>query len=90
MAPAEIIELQKKTPFTGLRIVLTDGQSYDVLHPELMLVFRRAIHVAIPAGSDGIPERCVYVDPVHVVRVEPLPAANGDKPRKSNGRRRKD
>lgn len=90
MAPSEIIELQKKTPFSGLRIVLTDGQSCDVPHPELMLVFRKVIHVAIPAGSDGIPERCVYVDPVHVVRVEPLPPANGDKPRKSNGRKNKE
>lgn len=90
MAPSEIIELQKKTPFTGLRIVLMDGQSYDVHHPECMSVSRRVVHLAIYPGPDGVPEKNVYLDPMHVVRVEPLPATNGDKSRKSNGRKNKD
>lgn len=90
MAPAEIIELQKKVPFTGLRIVLTDGQTYDVRHPELMLVLRRVIHLALPSNGEKVPMRAVYIDPMHVVRIEPIPPGNSGGVRKRNGRKRKD
>ncbi len=39
MTAKEIIELQRIRPFPGLRITISDGQTYEVRHPELMTVW---------------------------------------------------
>jgi hypothetical protein len=62
---------------------MTDGVGYDIFHPDLLLV---GMHTAI-VGLTGAPgqtffERTVKVDLQHIVRVEPLQAAQS-KP--SNG-----
>lgn len=72
VSPAEILKLQQKTPFTGLRLVLTDGKTYEVRHPERMTVSRSMVYVALSPGPDGVPERGVYCDPIHIVRIEPI------------------
>ena len=40
MIAKEILALQRKQPFTGIRIHISDGQAYEVLHPEMMMVTR--------------------------------------------------
>jgi len=78
MRPDEILKLQRKSPFTGLRIYIFDGSSYDVYHPEMMLVTERNVYIAIPPSrKDAAPGDAVHCDPVHITRIEPL-----------NGRRR--
>ncbi|UCC32474.1 MAG: hypothetical protein JSU86_09365 [Phycisphaerales bacterium] len=62
----------RKQPFRPVRIYVSDGSSYDVRHPELMLVTRTEVVIALDPGDDAIPERSVYCDPVHVTRIEPL------------------
>ena len=70
MTAKEIIELQRIRPFPGLRITISDGQTYEVGHPELMTVGRRMLFIALAPGADGVPEQHVYCDPVHVTRIE--------------------
>ncbi len=87
MTAKEILELQRMRPFSGLRIHLSDGASYEVIHPEMMLVTPTLVHIALPPLVEGVPEGgSVYCDPVHITRIEPLnarKAATGRKRRKS-------
>lgn len=84
MSPKEIIELQRERSFPGLRIHISDGASYEVRHPELMLVTPGRVYIALPPLKDGVPTGgAVYCDPVHITRIEPL---NGE--RKGASRKR--
>ena len=85
MIAQEILALQRKRPFTGLRIYLSDGEMYDVTHPEMMAVTKTLVFIALPPLTDGVPEGgSVYCDPVHITRIEPL---NG--PKRSPRRKRR-
>ena len=78
MTAEEIVARHRKRPFKGLRIYVSDGQSYEITHPDLMFVTRTIVHIALPPlDSHGIPTGgSVYVDPVHITRIEPL---NGER-----------
>ncbi|MDO8632243.1 MAG: hypothetical protein Q7R41_17300 [Phycisphaerales bacterium] len=77
MSPHELKELLKHQPFEGLRICISDGQSYEVRHPDMVLVTSRVIHIAKPPMDGDVPSGgTVYVDPIHITRIEPL---NGEK-----------
>ena len=81
MSPAEIIELQRERPFPGFRIYISDGASYVVRHPEMMLVTRSRVYIAIPPSREGAPPSgAVYCDPVHITRIEPLNGAKHGRP----------
>jgi len=84
MRPSEIMNLQRKRPFVPLRVHVSDGSSYDVRHPEMMLVTNTTIFIALPPLADGVPERHVYCDPIHITRIEPI---DGAKPKRSKGQR---
>jgi hypothetical protein len=72
MTAKEILELQRRRPFPGLRVHVSDGTSYDVTHPEMMAVTKTLVFIALPPVSEGVPERSVYCDPIHITRVEPI------------------
>jgi hypothetical protein len=38
MVPKDFVTLQRQEPFRPFRVTLTDGQTYDVIHPQLMMV----------------------------------------------------
>lgn len=63
---------------------MTDGQTYDIRHPDLLWVGKRSAQVGL-TGDPGqkFYERSVKVDLLHVIRIEPLehlalPPQNGD------------
>jgi hypothetical protein len=55
---------------------MTDGQAYEIRHPDLLWVGRRSAMVGL-TGRPGRTffERAVQVDLLHVIRLEPLEAA---------------
>lgn len=74
MRPEEFRELLNTQPFVPLRIHMTDGQTFDVHHPEWVLVLRSRVDIGIPADSEtGILDRVEHCSLLHVVRVEELP-----------------
>ncbi len=79
MMPHEIKAQLRTQPFQGMRIYISDGESYEVGHPDMVLVTSSIVQIALPPlDRHGIPTGgSVYVDPVHVTRIQPL-----------NGRRR--
>ncbi|MFH1110900.1 MAG: hypothetical protein V1790_17130 [Planctomycetota bacterium] len=87
MTAYEIRTLMRARSFQGVRIYISDGESYEVTHPDMVFVTSTIVQIALPPVDDhGIPTGgSVYVDPVHVTRIQPL---NGDK-RATIRRRRK-
>jgi len=85
MRAEEIRHHVRRRPFQPFRVFLSDGSSYDVKHPELILVARRDVVITVELGDDDIPERLAYCDPVHITRIEPL---NGQGRRRRTPRRK--
>jgi hypothetical protein len=73
MRPQDLLEFTRRRPFSPFRICMTDGRTYDVRHPDLLIVLRSRAIVGV--GGDQVPDRDEDVALLHVVRIEPLPAA---------------
>jgi len=83
MFRAEDIQTRlREKPFRPLRLIASEGLSYDIFHPDLLLVGRRDVTIGFP-GPDNptIYDRVVRVAMVDLVGLEDLPApaasANG-------------
>lgn len=49
----QLIALRRQQPFRPFRITMTDGRSFEVVHPELMLVDFDDVTIGFPRkGSD--------------------------------------
>lgn len=71
------------TPFTPLRITTSAGQSFDVHHPDMILVGRREVTIALPGKHHPkFYDHLVRVALMHITALEDLPTA---KPAGGNG-----
>ena len=50
---------------------MSDGTAYEVRHPEMVLVSRTIIALAIHRPLAQQPEAIVLCDPLHIIRIEP-------------------
>jgi hypothetical protein len=78
MPPEEILKLTRRVPFEPFRIRLSNGSTYDVRHPEGVLVERRVVVVGV-AGLDNAQapfERSDVVSLVHIAQLETVPVAS--------------
>lgn len=78
MRPEDLHRFLRRRPFRPFRITLTDGRSYEIHHPELMMVGRSSAEVGIPSPRHREPtfERIVSVSLLHVMEVELLPESD--------------
>lgn len=76
MPPLDILQALRKRPFEPFRLLISDGTSYDVRHPEVALVGLGSLVIGIPAaGQTQLPyERYETIDLRHVVKMLPLEA----------------
>jgi len=82
----DVQRLIDKRPFEPFRICMTDGRSYDIIHPELCLPGRTTVHVAVPDPKNRrLTMRVDQCALVHIVRFEPL---NGQSRRRSGKQKR--
>jgi len=79
MSSYEIKAQLRTQPFQGIRIYISGGESYEVTHPDMVFVTTSIVQIALPPlDRHGIPTGgSVYVDPVHVSRIQPV---NGKRP----------
>jgi len=77
MRPDDVLQLLRARPFQPFRISLSDGQQYDVRHPDIAIVSRSTVLLGIPGprGPDGPVERVVTCALVHITRMEVLNGA---------------
>ena len=74
MRPEELIGLLRNRPFVPLRIHMTDGHTYEIPHPEVMMVLRSYSVIGLrPDPGTGVPERAEFCTLIPIVRVEELP-----------------
>lgn len=80
MRPEDILEILRSRPFEPFRVYLTDGAVYEIRHPDMAIVQRSKVTVAVPgpAGPDGPAERTVNCALLHITRTELL---NGESER---------
>jgi len=78
MRPDDILQLLRTKPFQPFRISLSDGEQYEVHHPDNAIVSRSTVLVAVPGprGPDGPAERVVTCALVHITRMEALDGAS--------------
>jgi hypothetical protein len=77
----ELVEKLRKTPFRPFRLYVSDGGTFDIRHPEMLMVTRHAAVVGmLETGDEGDPDqdypvidRYTDIDLLHVTRVEQLP-----------------
>ena len=72
MNAEQILNHLRKQPFEPFRIFMSDGSSHEVRHPELAIVRRREVVIAMPQVRDKLVDRLVYCDPLHITRIEPI------------------
>ena len=82
MPPEDIDKRLRQRPFVPFRMYLSDGATYEINHPELVLLGRRSLILGL-AGDPATTwyERTVDVDLLHIVRmenVEPRSARSSD------------
>ena len=65
-------ELLTQQPFKPFRLIMSSGQSYEVRHPEMVLLTRTSILVGIDETEDGVPAEFKICSLLHVTAVEPL------------------
>ncbi len=76
MRPEELKELIRRQPFVPMRVYTTDGKTYDIRHPDNVIVSRSRVDIGVGDPTTGIAERVDFVSLLHVVRVEDLPATS--------------
>lgn len=72
MAPHEIREQIRRRPFQPFRVHLANGSSYEVYHPELILVTQTLVVIANATDEDEIPADKAFCDPYQITHIEPL------------------
>jgi hypothetical protein len=72
MRPEDILELLRTRPFEPFRLHLSDGSVYEIPHPDMAIVQRSKVTVAVPGalGPDGPAERTVNRALIHITRTE--------------------
>jgi hypothetical protein len=82
MSPIDVIQALQKRPFEPFRLEVSDGTTYEVRHPELVMVGLGALIIGVPAAGAPKPiyERVETVSLGHVVKLIPLaaPVPGGD------------
>ncbi len=77
MSPFDLYNALRKRPFEPFRVEVSDGTSYDVRHPELVMVGVGSVSIGIPATGQDLPfyQRMETISLAHAVKLLPLPAS---------------
>jgi hypothetical protein len=76
MTAEGVLSRLRRKPFVPFRLHLSGGTFHDIAHPEIMLVTKIGVIVAIydpDQSSDDIPARDVLISYLHIPSVEDLP-----------------
>lgn len=68
----------RRRPFVPFRLILSIGNTYDVMHPEMLFVSKSGLTIAIydrdqRPSPEEIPQREALVSFLHIAATEDLP-----------------
>ena len=73
MTPEDLRLLVKRTPFKPFRITMATNESFDVPHPEMLIVGRSIAALGIGAtGDEPIAEHIIWLDLDQIVHIQPM------------------
>jgi hypothetical protein len=76
MSPAAMKARLRAADFHPFRVVTSGGMTYDVRHPDMVIVGLAELVIGIPSKEDAtIAQATQLVNLRHVIRVEPLEEA---------------
>jgi hypothetical protein len=76
MTHLELQNAARRQPFEPFRLVLTTGATYDVRHPDLIMVGNRSAVIGITEKpGKAAYDHTIKVDLLHVVAIKELPAS---------------
>ena len=70
----DVRERLQQRPFVPFRVIMSSGQFYDIIHPELVLVGKR--HLFVGTASEDNPtlfDRSSLLSILHLAALEALP-----------------
>lgn len=72
MRRQEMLEAVRVRPFRPFRIRVSDGGTYDIRHPEVVMVTRTSAVVGLPEPDTAPPavQKYCVVDLLHITRLE--------------------
>jgi hypothetical protein len=73
MAPEQLRTLLRRQPFRSFRLIMSNGNTYDVVGPEWMLVAARSTAVGYPCES-GDGDVINWLDNDHITEAVPIDA----------------
>ena len=65
-------EILARQPFEPFRVVMSSGESYNIMHPEMVFVTARSLILAIPDASRADGERLAFCSYLHIAHLEIL------------------
>ena len=84
MTHEELQSRARQNPFEPFRVILTTGASYDIRHPDLIMVGRRSAIIGVTKKPDRtFYDNTIQVDLLHVVGVEGI----ANSPKAPNGQK---
>lgn len=76
MTPSKVVEFVSAEPFRPFRIQTASGQSFEIRHPEMIMVGRNSVRVDFPPEAPGdASERWKEVSMMLMETIEPIAAA---------------
>lgn len=79
----DIIQRQDRRPFVPFRMKMSNGDTFDCRHPEMLIVARRKLVLGLPTQpGDRAAERTIDIDPLHITLIEDIPTRS---PQNGNG-----
>jgi hypothetical protein len=70
----DVQERLREKPFRPFRIIVSEGLSFDIRHPDLVFVGRRDLMIGFPGPDNPTAyDRVTRVALVHVIALEDLP-----------------
>jgi hypothetical protein len=78
MTPEDLRLLVKRRPFKPFRITMATRETFDVPHPNLLIVGRSIAALGLgSAGDDPIPDHIIWLDLDQIVHIQPTSASAG-------------
>jgi hypothetical protein len=72
----ELQTMARRQPFEPFRVILTTGATYDIRHPDLIMVGRRSAIIGVTKQPDRtVYDKTIQVDLLHVVGIEGIAPA---------------
>jgi len=69
MREAVLKDHLRNKPFRPFRLHVSDGASYEIQDPDNVFVLTGRIILGVEPDEAGIPQKAIYIDPIHVTRI---------------------